>query len=158
MIKTIVNEVYFWTIRNRHTGYATVSSLDILTHLHNTYVILEDEYIQSIDTALKGLINGETHFEYFFSQIEDNQEAVAIKIPYITKQILSIAFTLVFKVGLYPLECKEWWSKDATDKTWNTFKVYFYWAFQEVRKEHANSGTQAYTENVEIRGDAVKDT
>ena len=80
-----------------------MSSLDILTHLHNTYVILEDEYIQSIDTALKGLINGENHFEYFFSQIEDNQEAVAIKIPYITKQILSIAFTLVFKVGLYPL-------------------------------------------------------
>ena len=39
-------------------GYVTVRSLDILTHLHATYGILEDEDIHAIDTALKVLING----------------------------------------------------------------------------------------------------
>ena len=31
--------------------------------------------------SLKALINGETHFEDFFAQIEDNQEAVATTKP-----------------------------------------------------------------------------
>ena len=48
-------------------------SLDILTQLNATYGMLEDEDIQVIDTELKAPINGKTHFEYFFAQIEDNQ-------------------------------------------------------------------------------------
>ena len=81
----------------------TVRSLDIPTHLHATYGMLEDEDIQAIDTTLKAPINGETHFKDFVAQIEDNQEAVATQNMYTTGQILSIAYTLVFKVGFYPL-------------------------------------------------------
>ena len=84
----------------------TVCSLGIIAHLHSTYVVLEDEDIQAIDVALKTPINGETHFKYFIDQVEDNQEAVASNNPYTTGQIFSIAYTLVFKVGFYPLECK----------------------------------------------------
>ena len=61
--KTIVTKPYIWTLQSRHTGYATVRSLDILTHLHATYGMLEYEDIQAIDTALKFPINEETHFE-----------------------------------------------------------------------------------------------
>ena len=46
--------------------------LDILTHLHATYSMLEDDDTQDIETALKELINVETHFEDFISQIKDN--------------------------------------------------------------------------------------
>ena len=80
-------------------------SLDILTRLNVIYSILEYDYIQVIDTALKALINCKTQFKYFFAQIEDNQEAVSTQKTYTTRQILSIAYTLVFNVGLYPLEC-----------------------------------------------------
>ena len=73
--------------------------LDIVSHLHDPYGMLEDEYIQDIEMALKAQISGETHFEYFVTQIENNQEAVTTKNPYTTGQILSIAYTLVFKVG-----------------------------------------------------------
>ena len=105
-------------------------SLDILTHLHVTYGMLKDEDIQSIDTALKAPINGETHFEYFVTHIKGNQEAVATQNPYTIGQILSIAYTLVFKVGFYPLECKYWWCKDAPYETCITFKVHFDQAFK----------------------------
>ena len=73
VIKTIVPKVYLWTLRNRHTRYATVRILDILTHLHVTYGMLEDGNIQAIDMELKSPINEETHFEDFFAQIKDNQ-------------------------------------------------------------------------------------
>ena len=70
MIKTIVPEVYFQTLRNCHTGYVTVCSLYIFTHLHATYGMPEDDDIHAIDTALKAPINVETHFENFVAQIE----------------------------------------------------------------------------------------
>ena len=96
--------------------------------------MIEDEDIQAIDTSLKALISGETYFEYFVSQIEDNQEAVATQSPYTTGKILSIDYTLVFKVGFYPLKYKEWRSKDAAEKTWTAFKLNFSRAFKEVRE------------------------
>ena len=52
VIKAIVSKVYFWTLRNRHKGYATVRSLDILTHLQDTYGMLKDENIEVIYMAL----------------------------------------------------------------------------------------------------------
>ena len=81
----------------------TVCSLGIIAHLHSTYVVLEDEDIQAIDVALKTPINGETHFGDFKAQIKDNQEVVESQNPYKNGQILSIAYTLVFNVGFYPL-------------------------------------------------------
>ena len=104
VIRTIVTEVYFWTRQNRHRGYATVHILDILTHLHATYDMLKDEDIQAIGMALKAPINGKTYFEDFSAQIKDNQEAAATQNPYTTGQILSIAYTLVFKVVFYTLK------------------------------------------------------
>ena len=70
VINTIVTEVYFWTLQNCHAGYATVRILDILTHMHATYGVLEDENIQSIDMAIKAPINGKTHFEDFLPRLK----------------------------------------------------------------------------------------
>ena len=81
-------------------------SLVILTHTNDTYGVLDVEDIQEIGVSLNTPINGETHFIYFIDQVEDNQEAVASNNPYTTGKIFSIAYTLVFKVGFYPLECK----------------------------------------------------
>ena len=92
--------------------------------------MLEDEGIQAIDTSLKALINGKTHFQYFFAQIKDNKEAGDTQNPYTTGQILSISYTLVFKVVIYPLKFKEWRRKYAPGKTCTTFKVHFSPAFK----------------------------
>ena len=45
--------------------------------------------------------------------------------------MISIAYSLVLKVGFYSLECKEWWSKSTDDKTRKIFKVHFYREFKE---------------------------
>ena len=53
VITDIMPKVYFQKLWNHHTGYATVSSLDILTHLHDTYKMLEYEDIRAMEMALK---------------------------------------------------------------------------------------------------------
>ena len=82
---------------------------------------------------------------------------MATKKRYTTGNIMFIAYTLFFKVGFYPIEWKEWRHKGAPKKTWTRFKINFDRAFKKVREEHANSGTQAYTENVEIHGAGIGD-
>ena len=49
-----------------------MNSLDILTHLHDTYKILEYEDIQAMEMALKTPINRETHFGDVVAQVKDN--------------------------------------------------------------------------------------
>ena len=83
---------------------------------------------------------------------------MATQNPYTIRKNLSISYTLVFKVVYYYLKYKEWRHKEAPEITLTTFKVQFSWSFKELRKEHANSGTQAYTESVEISRDAIGDT
>ena len=82
VIKAIFPKVYFRTLWNRHTVYATVGSLDIFTHLHANYGTLEDEDIKAIDMEINTPINGDKHFKDFVAQIEDNQEYVTSQTPY----------------------------------------------------------------------------
>ena len=95
-----------------------------------------------MEMALKTPINRETHFGGVVAQIKDNQEAVASQNPNTNKEIVSIAYTLLFKLGFYHLKSKEWRLKVAADKTWNNFKVKFSQASNEAHEKHANSGTQ----------------
>ena len=92
---------------------------------NDTYKMLEYEDIQAMEMALKTPKNNETHFGDFVAQIKDNQEAVASQNTNTNKKIVSIAYTLVFKLGFYPLKFKEWRLKVAADKTWNNFKNRF---------------------------------
>ena len=78
VIKSIFPKVYFQTIRNCHTGYATVHGLVILIYINaTTNGMLENEDIQDIYVELNTPINRETHFKDFISQIKDNQDAMA---------------------------------------------------------------------------------
>ena len=66
-------------------------------------------------------------FDYLIKQIEDGQDyAEDGGQPYTTEQLLHIAYTLVFKTGLYFEECKQWNNCPATEKTWANFKTQFH--------------------------------
>ena len=106
--------------------------------------------------VLKTTINRQTHFKDFVAQIKDNQEAIAKKNIH-KQKIISITYTLVFKVGFYSLECKEWRPKAASDKTWNNPKIHFAQEFIEAREECDNYGTKGYALNVETLEAAIAD-
>eukprot|EP00957_Ditylum_brightwellii_P045777 3472592-Ditylum_brightwellii.AAC.1 len=42
--------------------------------------------------------------------------------PYAVAQVLSIAYNLVFKTGVYKDACKEWQNKPPAERTWSNFK------------------------------------
>ena len=82
-------------------GFATVASLEVLTHLIAEYAELEEEHLQDIDQKMKEPMLGETLFEEPIKKIEWNQEAVAVQNPYSLAQIVSMAYANIEKCGLY---------------------------------------------------------
>ena len=65
-------------------------------------------------------------FDCLIKQVEDGQDyANDGGQPYTTKQLLRIAYTLVFKTGLYFEDCKTWNACPATARTWDNFKTHF---------------------------------
>ena len=79
---TLVLEAYFRSFKNKYTGYANVTCLDILTHLWTTYGVLQDFKVQENELRMKHLITAETLFEDFVEHIETAVDAVAMQVPY----------------------------------------------------------------------------
>ena len=140
----LVPDAYFRSFKNKYTGYANVTCLTILTHLWETYGALQDYEVQENDAKMKSAITAETIFEDFVEQIETSVAAVATQVPYTPAQIVSIAFTLVEKAGIYYDGVKEWRRKSAAEKTWDAFKVFFAREFREVRTLPRTSAAEGY--------------
>ena len=98
---TLVPEAYFRSFKNKYTGYANVTCLDILTHLWTTYGVLQDFEVQENDLRMKHPITAETLFEDFVEQVETAVDAVATQVPYIREHVVIISFTSVENAGIY---------------------------------------------------------
>eukprot|EP00957_Ditylum_brightwellii_P096225 7329813-Ditylum_brightwellii.AAC.1 len=55
--------------------------------------------------------------------------------PYTVVQVLSIAYNLVFKTGVYKEACRKWCNKPDADKTWPNFKRHFAAAYTNSLEE-----------------------
>ena len=88
----MIPEKFYNSLSIRIIGFATVTSLDILTHLITEYAELKKEDVQDIDWKMKEHISVETLFEDFVKKNEWNQEAVAVHNMYSPDQIVCMAY------------------------------------------------------------------
>ena len=64
--------------------------------------------------------------EMLFNQIEDAQDfASAARQPYSNNQLLTMAYNLVYTMGLFFDDCKAWNHLPANQKTMDNFKTTF---------------------------------
>ena len=80
--------------------------------------------LEDNDTKMRSKWDPNSPFDCLINQIEDGQDyAEDGGQPYTTELLLCIAYTLVFKTGLYFEECKQWNNCLAPEKTWANFKT-----------------------------------
>jgi hypothetical protein len=101
-----VDSMYLKALHNRITGFATTTTLEMLTHLYTSYGHLSPADLQGNDTRLRNPYDPNQPIEALFDQIEDAVSlAAAAHAPYSAKQIVAIAYTLVFTTGMFPEAC-----------------------------------------------------
>jgi hypothetical protein len=128
-----VHQMYIRTLENRHTGFANVTTRQLIDHLLNTtYGNLTPTDLATNDSLFRQAYDPSQPIESLYAQIEDAIDlASAGRTPYSTEQVVANAYSLVFNTGMFPDACREWRRRPAADQTWDHFKT----AFAEA---HAN--------------------
>ena len=146
-----VEDIYVRALRDRHVGYMNQSIRNLLTHLFENYGNISQLELEDNDTKMRALWDPNSPFDCLVQQLEDDQDyADDGGQPYTADQLLCIAYTLVFKTGLYFEDCKAWNAKPNDDKTWTTFKMHFHRAQRLLHDQLRTTKQAGFTSNVAI--------
>jgi hypothetical protein len=142
------DDTYLNALSDEIVGYANCTSLQLLTHLLTYYdMIATTELTQNYERLLtqnyerlNTPYDPNQPIETLFQQIQDARAfAVAGDQPYGAAMIVNVAYTLVFKTGLFTDACRAWKSKAIARKTWAQFKLDFATAHCEFRLTNQNA-------------------
>ena len=129
-----VNQMYLRTLENRHTGFAAVTTCQLIDHLLNTYGNLTPTDLASNDAFFRTAYDPSQPIESLYAQIEDAMDlAAAGRTPYTPAQVVANAYSLVFSTGMFPEACREWRRRPGADQTWEHFKTSFAEAHADLR-------------------------
>jgi hypothetical protein len=132
IIVEVIDPMYLATLRLPYIGLGTRTPMELLNHLYANYAKITPSDLDKNDVAMKQPCDVNQPIEILYKQIEDAIEfAAAGQTPYYTQQVLSIAFQLVFRTGIFADDCKIWKRQATAYKTWPQFKIDFAIAYQE---------------------------
>jgi hypothetical protein len=132
------DDMYTKSLSNRHTGFATITTFDIIQHLYQTYGMISQVNIKDNTARMNEPYDPTTPIENLFDQIEVAAEyAEAANHPFSVQQIVTTGYLLIFATGLYTEECKLWNRRPQAEQTWVNFKLDFSRAHKELREMQA---------------------
>ena len=149
-----VHDLYLKTLKHRITGYANVSTREMLNHLYTSYGKMTPQDLQLLDSEMKTPYDPQLPIENLYEQIENAKDvAEAAGAPYADNQILNIAYNLVFQCNVFHDTCREWRRLPAASKTWPAFKRMFTEAHQDFRDSNSIGHSPYHSANAAISGE-----
>ena len=121
-----LDDIYIRALKDRHVGYMNQSIRAILQHLFDNYGNITPLELEDNDTKMRATWDPNSPFDCLVKQIKNGHDyANNGGQPYTAEQLLCIAYTLVFKTGLYFEDCKTLNACPAAQHTWDNFKTHF---------------------------------
>lgn len=140
-----VDDMFIRSLRNRHIGYANVTTLDLLAHLYRTYAKINTADLEANTTRMKERYDCNLPIENAFDQIEDAVEFSATsKFLFNPVQVVNISFNAIFTTSMVNGDCKIWKYKPVAIRTWTQFKIDFTIAHQDLVESTHTSQTAGY--------------
>jgi hypothetical protein len=140
-----LNSLYLQTLNHCITGFANVTTQQMLMHLYSRYGRLTPSNLQENDAQMKQPYNANEPIKTLFQQIKDGIELTdAAGAPYTPSQIVAIAYMLIFDTGMFPEACREGRRRQAAEQTIANFKIDFTVAHQEYRDTQTTSNQAGY--------------
>ena len=127
-------------MQHKYIGYGNTTTHEILNCLYSTHANISPSDLQYNDARLRTPYDANHTIEKLTDRVENAVEyAAAGQTMYTPKQVVAIAYQLVFQTGLFLGDCKIWRRKDPADKTWTAFKVLFATSHQEWRESQVTT-------------------
>ena len=144
-----IDDIYIRALKDRHVGYMNQSIRAILQHLFDNYGNITPLELEDNDTKMRATWDPNSPFDCLVKQIEDGQDyADDGGQPFTAEQLLRIAYTLVFKTGLYFEDCKTWNACPAAQHTWDNFKTHFQTAQRLLRDQMRTTKQAGFHSNL----------
>ena len=141
LIKAIP-DIYIAALHHETTGYATVTTLQMMTHLWETYGEISEADITNNLKNFSEPWHPSTSIEVLFQRIDDCRKfATAGESPIDENTTVRLTYDIFFNTGLFEFACREWRAKDKETKTYNAIKKHFRTA---NRDRAATTGTTGY--------------
>lgn len=113
----VVDPIYLSPQKDRVTGYANVTTRQLLEHMYSTYGKINPQTLAATDIRFRDNYTSSEPIESLFTRIEHCMDIVDTgKAPYSTEQVLENTYNLIFQTGVYELPCEEWNKKGDTEK------------------------------------------
>ena len=126
LLLTTIDDIYVRALKDRHVGYMNQSTRTILHHLFDNYGNITPLELEDNNTKMCATWDPNSPFDCLIQQVEDGRDYTDDGgQPYTAEQLLRIAYTLVFKTGLYFEDYKAWNARPAAARTWDNFKTHF---------------------------------
>ena len=121
-----VPDLYISAIKHPRTGYATTTTLNILTHLWSTYGDIKPEDLDSNLLTMSTAWHPTSPIETLYRQIDDGLAfATAGDSPIDDGTAVRITYNLIFATGVFELPCRDWRAKPRNEKTLANLKTFF---------------------------------
>jgi hypothetical protein len=134
LILEAFNDAYLNALSDEVVGYASCTSLEVLTHLLTFYAMSAPTELTQNYERLSTPYDPNQPIETLFQQIQDARAfAVAGGQQYGNVMIINVSYKLISNTGLFPDACRAWQSRAIAEKTWAQFKIDFATAHREFR-------------------------
>ena len=156
-----IEDIYIRPLKHRHTGYAQVTSLHIITHLFDNYGRITAHDLDENEKRFKTAWSPSQPLEHLVEQIEDAVDyAESGGSPFTDRQVVTNSYNLVFATGIFPEACREWRRRASNTKTWDNFKIDFTAAHNDYREMQSTTttGTGYHQAHSSILEEFVHDT
>ena len=152
-----VDDIFINALCDRHVGYANVSTLNLLTHLYNTYGKITEVDLNRNQELMSEAFDPNLPIESFFRRIEECVEfAAAGNTPFSPQQVVTQAFYNIQRSGLFTDDVREWRRLPQPVKRWERFKTHFARAYHELKEATSTTKTAGYTGNNAMQGDPLQ--
>ena len=163
----VVDEAYYQPLRNRTTGYANVTPLQMLDYLNDTYGEVANEDIVALKNQLQEPYDTATTMYKYFNKLEDLQDlASRSTLPITDNDLITQAYVAIKATGIYDKAIDRWDDAIAPYKTWINFKRDMLTAYvketkkQKIRVPQApqqlNQVTEQLAEQMSIMSEATQ--
>ena len=116
--------MYLKGITDRNVCHTHITIKEILEFLFQNNGNITQYDIEDYYKKLKEKWDATSPIEMLFNQIEDVQDfASAAGQPYTNNQLLTMAYNLIYSMGLFFDDCKAWNRLPALQKTTENFKT-----------------------------------
>ena len=104
-----IDDMFVNVLSDTHVGYANVTTLQLLTHLYNTYANITDGGLEDNKDVMAAPYDVNLPIETLYKRIEESvQYAAAANATFTAAQVVSTAFRVIQKNGIFVNNCRAW--------------------------------------------------